>query len=56
VTPTVHVCPVLTMHDHTPPCMTVHIDVGDPDTTTHLNSSVLAIRPGSGRLAPRARR
>src|SRR5829696_7175239 len=24
VTPTVHVCPVLTMHDHTRPCMTVH--------------------------------
>src|SRR4051812_31483366 len=24
VTPTVHVCPALTMHDHTRTCMTVH--------------------------------
>src|SRR3954466_10287893 len=24
VTPTVHVCVALTMHDHTQPCMTVH--------------------------------
>src|SRR5215212_2130011 len=27
VTPTVHVCPVLMMHDHTRPCMTLHRDI-----------------------------
>src|SRR4051812_1888129 len=27
VTPTVHVCPVLTMHDHTRACMDVHQDI-----------------------------
>ena len=58
VTPTVHVCPALTMHDHTRPCMTAHAGIreaegartrraGSPassDAATHATTGVPVVR------------